>query len=530
MISKLSKSTSTKEFIYYALNDCRRKTLKLLDELDEITFCNQYHPDFSPVGWHLGHIAYTESLWLLEHSAGLRCLFPQYRKLFAADGLPKSERIKLPNLAEIRYYLQTVREKVLEYLEVVDIEPQERLWRFLIQHESQHCEILSYVLELSKRGKGVGVHTSTSLSNPTSTSLSNPTSTSLSNPTSTSLSNPTSTSLSNPTSTSLSNPTSTSLSNPTSTSLSNPTSTSLSNPTSTSLSNQGGEGVGVQGKNITLSTQHSALSEKLRAGVSPVEQTSVTQHSALSTQMVMIPAGEFEMGNNSLDALDNESLCHRVYLDTYWIDPYPVTCGQYREFMAAGGYENSAWWSDAGWQWLQTEQEKQPLYWQSDRSYDDHPVCGVSWYEAEAYSRFVGKRLPTEAEWEKAASWDAQAQRRRTYPWGEEMPSQKYCNCDRLIGQTTPVNHYPEGQSSYGLLDTLGNVWEWTASWFTPYQGFQSYPYVGYSQVYFDYQHRVLKGGSWATRPWVARCSFRNWYYPHIRQVFSGFRCATSVN
>ncbi|MBD2594144.1 ergothioneine biosynthesis protein EgtB [Nostoc spongiaeforme FACHB-130] len=426
MISKLSKSTSTKEFIYYALNDCRKRTLKLLDELDDITFCNQYHPDFSPIGWHLGHIAYTESLWLLEHSASLRCLFPQYRKLFAADGLPKSERVKLPNLAEIRYYLQTVREKVLQYLEVVDIEPQERLWRFLIQHESQHCEILSYVLELSKIRKGV--------------------------------------------------------------------------------------------------------EEKSFSPLLPAPCPVSSSYSALNTQMVMIPAGEFEMGNNSLDALDNESLCHRVYLDTYWIDRYPVTCRQYQQFMAAGGYENPEWWSEAGWQWLQTEQVTQPLYWQSDRSYDDHPVCGVSWYEAEAYSRFVGKRLPTEAEWEKAASWDAQAQRRRTYPWGEEMPSQKYCNCDRLIGQTTPVSNYPKGQSPYGLLDTLGNVWEWTASWFTPYQGFQSYPYVGYSQVYFDNKHRVLKGGSWATRPWVARCSFRNWYYPYVRQVFTGFRCATSVN
>ncbi|MBE9210935.1 ergothioneine biosynthesis protein EgtB [Nostoc sp. LEGE 06077] len=429
MISKLNKSTSTKEAIYYALNECRWKTLKLLDELDDTTFRNQYHPDFSPVGWHLGHIAYTESLWLLEHSAGLRCLFPQYRKLFAADGLPKCERIQLPNLAEISDYLQTVRDKVLEYLEVADIEPQERLWRFLIQHESQHCEILSYVWELSKRGKGVGV----------------------------------------------------------------------------------------QGMNIALKTQHSKLS---------------TQHSkhSTSTEMVMIPAGEFEMGNNSLDALDNEIVCHQVYLDTYWIDRYPVTCGQYREFMAAGGYENPDWWSEAGWQWLQIEQVTQPLYWQSDRSYDNHPVCGVSWYEAEAYSRFVGKRLPTEAEWEKAASWDAQTKRRRTYPWGEEIPTSEYCNCDRLISQTTPVDTYPAGKSAYGLFDTLGNVWEWTDSWFAPYQGFQSYPYVGYSQVYFDNQHRVLKGGSWATRPWVVRSSFRNWYHPCVRQVFAGFRCATSFN
>ncbi|MCC5637506.1 ergothioneine biosynthesis protein EgtB [Nostoc sp. CHAB 5844] len=439
MISKLSKY-STKEAIYYALNECRCQTLKLFEELDDTTFRSQYHADFSPVGWHLGHIAYTESLWLLEHSAGLRCLFPQYRKLFAADGLPKSERVKLPNLEEISYYLQTVRAKVLKYLEVADIERQERLWRFLIQHESQHCEILSYVLELAKSQQSTLRLTSTALSNQRSGQVVN----------------------------------------------------------------------SQQSKLVTFDS-----------GV-------WTFDFAKQAEMVMIPAGEFEQGNNSIDALDNESLSYRVYLDTYWIDRYPVTCGQYRQFMTAGGYKNPQLWSEVGWQWLQTEQVTQPLYWHSDRSYDDHPVCGVSWYEAEAYSRFVGKRLPTEAEWEKAASWDAQAKRRRIYPWGEEMPTPEYCNCDRLIGQTTPVATYPAGKSAYGLFDTLGNVWEWTASWFAPYQGFQSYPYVGYSQVYFDNQHRVLKGGSWATRLWVLRSSFRNWYYPNVRQVFAGFRCAAN--
>jgi ergothioneine biosynthesis protein EgtB len=423
--SKLSKS-STKEAISSALNECRLKTLKLFEGIDDTTFRSQYHPDFSPVGWHLGHIAYTESLWLLEHSAGWRCLFPQYRKLFAADGLPKSQRVQLPNLPQMRDYLHTVRAKVLEHLEVVDIEPEERLWRFLIQHESQHCEIISFVLEMAKRQQSI-VNSQQSI---------------------------------------------------------------------------------VNSQQVIVNSQ----------------QSIVNSHH----EMVMIPAGEFEMGNNSIDALDNEISAHKVYLDTYMIDRYPVTCGQYRVFMAAGGYENPEWWSEAGWQWLQVEQVKQPLYWHSDRSYDDHPVCGVSWYEAEAYSRFVGKRLPTEAEWEKAASWDAEAQRRRTYPWGEEMPTGEYCNCDRLIGTTTPVNAYPSGQSAYGLFDTLGNVWEWTASWFAPYQGFQSYPYIGYSQVYFDNQHRVLKGGSWATRPWALRSSFRNWYYPSVRQIFAGFRCAAN--
>ncbi len=413
MISRLNQS-SVKEAIFNALVECRLKTQTLFEGMEESTFCSQPHPDFSPVGWHLGHIGFTESLWLLEHSGGIPCPFPQYRKLFAADGLPKSERVQLPHIQETLYFLEKVRKQVLQRLEVIDIEKEERLWRFLIQHESQHCEIISFVLELMNREK-----------------------------------------------------------------------------------------------------------VKMTKMISGGEISNITQ-------MILIPAGEFEQGSDDIYGLDNERPAHKRYLESYYIDRYPVTCGQYRLFMAAGGYDDSRWWSAAGWKWRETQQVIQPLYWPVDRHGDDHPVCGVSWYEAEAYSRFVGKRLPTEAEWEKAASWDAQAGYSRVYPWGDEFPSSEYCNCDRSIGETTPVNAYPQGQSNYGLYDTLGNVWEWTDTWFDGYQGFQSYPYIGYSQVYFDQQHRVLKGGSWATRPWGLRASFRNWYHPHVRQIFAGFRCATS--
>ncbi|MBD2363650.1 ergothioneine biosynthesis protein EgtB [Anabaena minutissima FACHB-250] len=418
MISNVKKS-SVKDSITVALDECRTKTLTLFAGMNAATFCNQPHPDFSPVGWHLGHIAYIESLWILEHSAGSPCLFPHYRQLFAADGLPKSQRVNLPKLDETLDYLDTVRKNVLKYLEVADIEPQERLWRFLIQHESQHCEIMTMVLELFN-------------------------------------------------------------------------------------------------------------SQRLSVTLPPSP--------SFQPEMIEIPAGEFELGSNLIDAMDNEIPAHKVYLDTYWIDRYPVTCGQYRLFIEAGGYHNPQYWSVEGWQWLQNEQVTQPLYWIEAQSYDHHPVYGVSWYEAEAYANFVGKRLPTEAQWEKAASWDVQTNRRRTYPWGDDLQTDNYCNCngldpirgDAFINHTTPVNTYPAGQSAYGLYDTLGNVWEWTASWFSGYEGFQSFPYKGYSQAYFDNQHRILKGGSWATLPWLLRPSFRNWYHPGVRQIFAGFRCATS--
>ena len=399
------------------IDRCRLGTLALFEGVDDATFCRQAHLDFSPVGWHLGHIAYIESLFLLEHEAKIAPVFPEYRRLFVADGLPKQERVNLPTLAEIRYYLETVRERVLCYLETADLDRQERLWRWLIQHESQHSEIITFVLQLQRW-------------------------------------------------------------------------------------------------------------EALKKKVLP--QTGGVEASHLD-EMIEIPAGYFSLGNNSIDALDNERPVHGVTLETYWIDRYPVTCGQYRVFIEAGGYQNATWWSDPGWEWLQSQGIKQPLYWSDNPRWDNHPVCGVSWYEAEAYTQFVGKRLPTEAEWEKAASWDVASGHRRTYPWGEATPDVWQCNHDNVVGQTTPVDTYSAGQSAYGCYDMLGNVWEWTASVFQGYEGFVSYPYVGYSKAYFDGQHRVLKGGSWATRPWALRSSFRNWYHPGIHQILAGFRCAKSA-
>lgn len=404
-----------------AMSQCRAGTLALFDNLDEAKMCRQAHPEFSPAGWHLGHIAYTESLWILERTAGIQPLGKEYRRLFTADGLPKTERVNLPTLSEVRCYLDAVREKVLNYLETADLDEQERLWRWLIQHESQHTETIAFVLQLQSWDTHLGK-----------------------------------------------------------------------------------QDTGV-GKRDTRPTP---------------------------TEMIEIPAGYCEQGSDLIDALDNERPVHQVYLETYLIDRYPVTCGQYRVFIEAGGYQNSKWWSASGWNWLQEQSVSQPLYWTNNPTWGSHPVYGVSAYEAEAYARFVGKRLPTEAEWEKAASWDAAAGYRRIYPWGEAEPAAQLCN-HAYLGedsypplQTTPVDAHPAGQSAYGCHDMLGNVWEWTASVFGGYEGFVSYPYAGYSKVYFDGQHYVLKGGSWATRSWALRSSFRNWYHPYVRQILAGFRCA----
>jgi ergothioneine biosynthesis protein EgtB len=263
--------------------------------------------------------------------------------------------------------------------------------------------------------------------------------------------------------------------------------------------------------------------------------------------MIEIPAGEFAQGSNAIAALDNERPRHLQYLPTYYIDRYPVSRGQYHQFIAAGGYQKPEFWSKEGWLWRQAAQITEPLYWsprletgflQETRFLDRHPVCGVSWYEAEAYSNFVGKRLPTEAEWEKAACWNPQTQQQQIYPWGNEPPQPHLCNHNNVRAglkpapteesypPTTPIDAYPQGVSPYGCYDMMGNVWEWTASKFAGYPGFHPEPYPGYSMTYFDNQHQVLRGGSCVTRPWVIRGSFRNWYHPWIRQIFVGFRCA----
>jgi iron(II)-dependent oxidoreductase len=154
------------------------------------------------------------------------------------------------------------------------------------------------------------------------------------------------------------------------------------------------------------------------------------------------------------------------------------------------------------------------------------PVTGVSWHEAMAYARFVGKRLPTEAEWEKAATWENETKRKRRFPWGDAAPSPEIVNFNGHYLGPTPVGAFPAGASAAGCLDMGGNVWEWTSTTFDEYPGFSPYPYPEYSEIWFDGDHRVLKGGSWMTRAPLLRASFRNFFRLGFRYAFAGFRCA----
>lgn len=270
-----------------------------------------------------------------------------------------------------------------------------------------------------------------------------------------------------------------------------------------------------------------------------------TRDARARTAEVEVAAGEFELGagrGSSAFVYDNELPARVVEVPAFRIDRLPTTNAEYAEFVAEGGYERRELWSEEGWARREEGGWSHPLYWRRDgagwrerRMFEEgplrleHPVTGVSWHEAAAYARFRGKRLPTEAEWEKAASWDAARGRRRLYAWGDEEPSDALCNSDFRRWETTAVGSFPRGASPSGCLDMTGNVWEWTSTPFEGFPGFEPFPYPEYSQTWFDGDHRVLKGGSWATRRSVLRTSFRNFFRRHFRIAFAGIRLAADA-
>lgn len=410
--------------------EARAYTKSLLIAIEPPDFGRQAHPEFSPLGWHLGHIGVTEEFWLLQQCKGEPSLSPAYDTFFSPLDNPKQNRINLPPQQEILIYMDEVRERVFAFLERGGWEEahpllsEGRIFNMLLQHEEQHNETMLLILNLCAVARS--------------------------------------------------------------------------------------------------DTDVSSC---------PVQPSPVCsgRRTLAQTEMVRIPGGPFVMGSDHVaSTLDNERPQQTIQVGEFLIDRTPVTNADFMQFIERGGYANPAWWSQDGWCWRMENQARHPLHWRSrGHTSDGHtndggnggtgwhagweqwmeiglartgsldptlPVMSISWYEADAYARSLGKRLPTEAEWEKAAAWDS--------------------------------NSHVEGPGLSDGLDMLGSVWEWTNTWFHPYPGFQAFPYEGYSVPYFDQQHRVLKGGSWATRQHVARTTFRNWYHPGMRAIFAGLRCA----
>ncbi|MGH2886102.1 MAG: ergothioneine biosynthesis protein EgtB [Solirubrobacteraceae bacterium] len=259
-------------------------------------------------------------------------------------------------------------------------------------------------------------------------------------------------------------------------------------------------------------------------------------------EMVEVPGGQCTIGVGGWAehgfAYDNERPRHRTDVRGYLIGRTPITNATYLTFVEGGGYERREWWSDEGWSWKEDYDITRPQSWTADlRSewrlpgleplHPDRPVVHISWFEADAFARAHSGRLPTEVEWEKAATWDQEQRTSLRYPWGDEptVPG-IHANVDQRAGGTVPAGSLPDGASPYGVLGMIGDVWEWTASDFSGYPGFEPFPYREYSEVFFGPEYKVLRGGSWAVDPVACRGTFRNWDYPIRRQIFAGFRTA----
>jgi formylglycine-generating enzyme required for sulfatase activity len=277
---------------------------------------------------------------------------------------------------------------------------------------------------------------------------------------------------------------------------------------------------------------------------STVEESAPTAKEAalpFEPQMVSVPAGAFLMGTpaSELDELtklganrdwiQNELPQHEVTLPAYTIGRYPVTNAEFARFIEDGGYQNSDYWTEAGWKQKESDGWRQPRYWEDEQwNAPSQPVVGVSWYEALAYCNWLAAktgrpyRLPSEAEWEKAARGNDG----RRYPWGNTWDPKNCNNKESGPGRTTPVSSYPDGDSPYGAGDMVGQVWEWCSS------GYANYPYVGDDgrEALEGEDVRILRGGSW----WddnpaaVCRCGYRGWFYPWLLNW--GFRCARTLS
>ncbi len=273
----------------------------------------------------------------------------------------------------------------------------------------------------------------------------------------------------------------------------------------------------------------------------PVPGLTAASPSPTGLELVDVPAGPCAIGAPGEGfAYDNERPRHQVELPAFRIGRFPVTNGDWRTWIEDGGYTRRTWWSAEGWAWREQEGTDRPAAWTADLNHEwrlgrrerldpARPVIHVSFHEAQAFAAGRGLRLPTEFEWEKAASWDPATGSTRAWPWGDGAPRPGHANLDQLAGGAVRAGSLPRSASPVGCEQMVGDVWEWTSSVFERYPGFTAFPYREYSEVFFGEGYRVLRGGSWATRTRVATVPFRNWDLPQRRQIFAGLRLAADT-
>lgn len=260
--------------------------------------------------------------------------------------------------------------------------------------------------------------------------------------------------------------------------------------------------------------------------------------------MAEIEGGLIQLGydGNSF-AFDNEKPANQVFIRDFALDKALVSNGDFLAFIDDGGYQNFHWWFSEGWETVNREHWRAPLYWElhdgewmirdfsglhSAASKKDEPVCHVSFFEASAFAKWAGKRLPTEAEWEHAACYDGARKVKQAFPWGDTRPDSDNTNFfENGYWSPAPIGAFPTGANAYGCEQMIGDVWEWTTSDYVPYPGFKS-EFDEYNDKWFVNQ-KVLRGGSFATPQVHIRATYRNFFHAHERWMTSGFRCAKDL-
>ncbi len=263
---------------------------------------------------------------------------------------------------------------------------------------------------------------------------------------------------------------------------------------------------------------------------------------APTQEWIEIPAGIAALGSDTTCepfTWDNERPPLTVPVPAFRIEKHDVTNARFMEFVDSGGYQDSRWWAQQDWDWLDHEQIRHPLFWEHDETgwwwrgmFDrvplpEHWPVYVSQAEAAAYTRWRGARLPTEAEYHRAAFSGPVGETRR-HPWGSDAPAARHGVFDFTSWDPEPAGTHPDGDSAWGVADLVGNGWEWTSTPFGPFDGFAPLPsYPEYSADFFDGEHMVMKGASPVTAAELIRPSFRNWFRSRYPYVYAAFRCVT---
>ncbi len=457
------------------LKDARARTLELIADLSDEQMIGPYLRIVNPPLWEIGHVAWTQEFWILRHLRKDRPLLEGGDSLYNSTDVAHDTRwtLPLPSREKTLGYMEEVLARVIDHLGSTRLRKEDLYYPLLVAfHEDMHDEAITYTRQ--------------TLEYPA--------------------------------------------------------------PSLTSL----------------MIARGAKESSRLEGGPLPGD--------------VEIAGETFSLGAppNVPFVFDNEKWAHSVKVNSFCIARAPVTNGEFVAFVEDRGYLRQEFWSPEGWSWLEsggTPQLEQsfskfwskkgsspspaahpagriahPVYWQREaagrwlqRVFDSYvslqehlPVIHVNWYEAEAYCNWAGRRLPTEAEWELAASGVRPADgygaalNKRRFPWGDEQPGPERANLDSRAMGLVEVGALPAGDSAFGCRQMIGNVWEWTASDFQPYPGFVADPYKEYSAPWFG-THKVLRGGCWTTRSRLIRNTWRNFYTPDRRDVWAGFRtCAKS--